>query len=132
MFYVGVALLSVLILVLFFILRHFNQSINSLGYLIGKFAQVNQTIYDRQNNITKRLSENIEKIHKTSQHLVILKQDLLKIHSDIQESININKELESEMESATRKNIESINAQLKNQLKNLKAIPHEYVQKKSK
>ena len=46
--------------------------------------------------------------------------------------ININKELESEMESATRKNIESINAQLKNQLKNLKAIPHEYVQKKSK
>jgi len=85
--FVSYILPIIYMIILFLLLIKINKTINSFGFLVGKFAQINQNIYEQQNHLIKKGSENLEKQNKIIQNLSGLRKDFSNTESHLKDII---------------------------------------------
>ena len=74
--YISIGILSNVTILVFVLLRYLNKSIETLTFMIGKFAEINQDIYLKQKHINKILGENIEKQNKQVASMGVLRREM--------------------------------------------------------
>jgi len=108
MVYINAGIIALLTLTVFYLLRKLNTSIETLTFMIGKFAEVNQDVYTKQNHISKTIAENLEKQNKQLIELNTYRREMDRTKTSFDETAGNIKKLVDDVNSANRKFTESI------------------------
>jgi len=107
--YISIGILSIVTIIVFLILRQLNKSIEAFTFMVGKFAEINQDIYDKQRHILKTMSENLEKENRIIIELNTYRRELDRTKSDLDDSAGNMRKLTDDVNTANRKYTNDIN-----------------------